>query len=79
MKTIRLIIRGCGSLPYMGHHPGTVMLFVFTVIAGLAGVEKGGIIGFFGGAAFMLIGFGPFYLYGAYARAKESDKLMEKK
>ena len=78
MKFIRRIIKGCKTLPYMGSHPGTPYLFLFTALGGYAG-SKGGIWGTLGGASIMLLFFGPLYLYGAYSRAKEVEELLEKK
>lgn len=77
MKFIRRIIKGCGKLPYMGSHPGTAYLIMFVLMGGLAG-SKGGHLGVLSGAGFMLLFFGPLYLYGAYSRAKELEELIEK-
>lgn len=73
MKVIRHIIRGCGVLPHVGEHPGTVMIVIFILLGALAG-NKGGWQGCVGGAAIMAAVFVPMYLYGAYMRSVESDK-----
>lgn len=73
---IRQIIRGCGDLPYVGPHPGTFILAALLLAGALAGA-KGGYWGMLGGLAFMGVFMVPIYLYGAYDRAKLSDKLQE--
>lgn len=73
MKTIRMIVRGCGTLPICGPHPGTgfiAMLFIM----GLAAGSHGGWFGSLCGAGAMLAFFGPIYLYGAYERAKHEEQ-----
>lgn len=67
-------LRGCSDLPHVGSHPGT-MWIIFMITAGAAaGAERGGVNGAIGGALFMAIGLVPFYLAGAYYRAKDSDR-----
>jgi hypothetical protein len=63
-------VRGCGTLPYVGAHPGTVPLVVFVVIAGAA-------VGW-GGALLALTMFGPLYLLGAYERAAFAERAARK-
>ena len=72
---LRDIIRGCGDLPFVGEHPGTMILFVFILLGALAG-RAGGLYGMLGGAGIMALVFLPIYLWGAYDRAKFSDKLV---
>lgn len=74
-RIIRQIIRGCGDLPYVGDHPGTIWIIAFIFMGGMAGAS-GGLWGFLGGAVFSAIFFGPLYLYGAYERAKDSDNYV---
>jgi hypothetical protein len=64
---IRQILRGCGSLPYVGSHPGTFWLGAFTVMGFIAGSWRG--------SGLVLLCLGPLYLYGAYERAIFSDLL----
>lgn len=73
---IRQIIRGCGTLPHVGEHPGTVMLVGFIICGALAAAHRGW-NGALGGALIMAIGLGPFYLWGAYDRAQLSDELSK--
>jgi hypothetical protein len=75
MKIIRQIIRGCGTLPHVGEHPGTDTLIVLLVLGMIGGSQKGGWIGGLVGLAGMAIIIGPVYLYGAYGRACLSDEL----
>jgi hypothetical protein len=72
---LKQIMRGCGMLPHVGEHPGTLLLFIFILMGAAAGV-KGGWAGALGGASIMAIVFVPMYLYGAYDRAKLSDELQ---
>jgi prepilin signal peptidase PulO-like enzyme (type II secretory pathway) len=73
MKAIRHIIRGCGTLPHVGEHPGTVLIVAFIVIGAMAGA-KGGWQGALFGAGVMAVVFVPMYLYGAYSRSVESEQ-----
>ncbi len=73
MAVIRHVIRGCGTLPRCGSHPGTATLVLFVVMGGIAGVERAGWRGFLFGSLVMLGVFGPTYLYGAYSRSKEDQ------
>lgn len=75
MKIIRQIIRGCGTLPHVGEHPGTAFLFVFVLMGAAAGASHGGWRGAIGGALFMGACMAPPYLYGAYDRAQVSDRI----
>ena len=60
---IRHVVRGCGTLPTYGPHPGTPFLCTLVVIGGiLAGLV---------GAIMMLVVFGSAYLVGAYERSRE--------
>jgi len=74
MKLLRQTLRGCTSLPHVGEHPGTLIMFIFILMGGFAGA-KGGFWGFLGGASFMALFIVPCYLVGAYSRAQYSDQL----
>lgn len=74
-RMIRQILRGCGTLPHVGEHPGTMSLFMMIAIGALVGASKQGAITAAGGAALMAIFTIPLYLYGAYGRAEDSDHL----
>lgn len=43
-----------------------------------AGAQRGGWYGALGGACIMAVFILPMYLYGAYCRAKDSDKISAK-
>lgn len=72
ITTIRTVarntIRGMGTLPHVGSHPGWLPLIVFC----MGGLGIGGIIGLLitGGATI------PLFLIGSYARAQENDKYV---
>lgn len=79
MKIIRQIIRGCGTLPHVGDHPGTVFMLAFLMIGALAGAERGGLRGSIGGALAMAVFILPLYLKGAYDSAQDSDRIRGRK
>jgi len=68
------IIRGCGTLPHCGEHPGTIFLYGLVLMGAIAGA-KGGWFGALCGAVVMLIFSGSFYLYGAYERSKTEERI----
>jgi hypothetical protein len=70
MKLLKHTINGCRDLPGFGPHPGTGVLLIVILVGGLAGVDKGGVNGFIGGAAFSFLMTMPLYLHGAYSRGK---------
>ena len=69
----RHIVRGCGTLPHCGEHPGTVFLFGFVLMGAAAGAN-GGWTGALGGAGIMLVTFGSIYLCGAYDRSRTDER-----
>lgn len=70
-RIVKQIARGCNTLPGVGSHPGTFIMFI---LIGLA-TAAAGVLGFIVGAAV----YGPMYLYGAYCRAELSDKMTTRK
>lgn len=70
----RQIVRGCGTMPHVGSHPGTGYVLAMIGAGGCAGL-KGGVIGFAIGAAIMGSVMLPLYFAGAYGRAQLSDRL----
>lgn len=70
----RHLVRGCGTLPHCGEHPGTMWLVTFVLMGAMAGA-KGGLVGVFGGAGTMLAVFGSVYLVGAYDRSKTDERI----
>lgn len=72
-RILRQTMRGTGTLPHVGNHPGTYYLLLMAGAGAVAGARNGGIAGVFYGAAFMLAVLGPMYLWGAYDRARLSD------
>jgi hypothetical protein len=63
MNCLRHVVRGCGTLPKCGPHPGTIWLAFFILTGAIAVSWLGAVVtlGFFG----------PLYLYGAYERSRE--------
>jgi hypothetical protein len=70
----RHIVRGCGTLPRCGEHPGTGFLIMFVFVSAAAGAQRGW-VGALGGAGIMLISFGSMYLVGAYERSKWDEEM----
>jgi hypothetical protein len=77
MRWICLTIRGCRSLPHVGSHPGTGIVFLTLLAGAAAGVARGGLSGAVGGAALVAAFVVPLYLVGAHDRAHLSDRLTE--
>jgi hypothetical protein len=81
MGTIKRIfgqtMRGCGYLPHVGEHPGTLWMIMFILFGGMAGVSRGGMYGMIGGLMFMALFVLPLYLWGAYDRANLSDNITK--
>jgi hypothetical protein len=75
-KFFRRVIKGAGYLEGYGHHPGTLLLAVFILCCGLAGIKNGKVFGFFGGMAFGAICMGPFYIIGCVERAKGYEEAV---
>lgn len=71
---IRNIIRGCGTLPHVGDHPGTGTYIVLIGMGMAAGIN-GGPVAVIGGGVFMAVGMGLVYFWGAYDRAITSDRI----
>jgi hypothetical protein len=69
-RILRQVCRGCGDLPHVGEHPGTIIVVVL-----LTGGTIGA--GWIGLAIISLIAI-PGYLVGAYDRAETSDHLQRK-
>lgn len=78
MKVIQQIIRGCGNLPHVGEHPGTLTLIFFVFLGCMAGAGKDE-WGFAIGGAIMAAFMVPIYLFGAYERAEESDRIANRR
>lgn len=69
----RKTVRGCRELPFVGPHPGSQIVLVFTALGALAG-HRGGVWGALGGALFMALFIVPMYVKGAYDRAVLSER-----
>lgn len=78
MGFIKQTIRGMKTLPYVGAHPGTPVLALFTIMVAMAGSQRGGLYGAAVSGLCSLIFFGIPYLCGAYSRAELSDYLHRK-
>lgn len=74
----RQALRGIGSLPHVGHHPGTAPVLAIILLPGLAFLPHGA-WAVMGGITFGAIVFGPIYLCGSYDRAELSDRLERKR
>lgn len=67
---LRQVMRGLGYLEYYGHHPGWPWFFGLTILGAVAG----GWIGL--GVSVAL--WGAVMAVGAYGRARDHDRLMQK-
>lgn len=74
MRFFRQWFRGARDLPGVGPHPGNDLVLVMLLICGLAGVERGGLTGFLGGAAIGAIFILPFWISGCISRANICDE-----
>ena len=77
LKFFKRVWMGAGYLEGYGEHPGNLMLFVMMTSCGLAGVEKGGLRGFIGGAIIGAVFILPMYFMGCVSRAKMYEQDME--
>lgn len=77
IKFFKRIWRGSGYLEGYGHHPGTSIVLIMLLASGLAGVEKGGLRGFIGGAIIGAICILPLYIIGCIDRAKGYEQDVE--
>ena len=68
---------GAGYLEGYGQHPGWSTIAIYVVASGLAGVQKGGSAGFFGGAAIAICMILPIFLAGCYSRARDYERDVE--
>lgn len=71
---LRRSLRGCGHMPHVGNHPGTGYVIALIGAGAFAGL-RGGWLGAIAGACFVACVMVPMYLYGAYERAKLSEKI----
>ncbi len=69
---------GAGYLEGFGHHPGWPVLGLFILGAGIAGVQRGGLTGFVGGAVISACALVPFFIAGCVSRAREYEKAVER-
>lgn len=73
LNILKQIYRGTTTLPFVGEHPGTIIIIFLVVVMLFLAIKT---LFWFG-----LIGIIPFlavYFYGAYERAKLSDRLSSK-
>jgi hypothetical protein len=71
------IVRGCGTLPHCGEHPGMIPLFCCTLLGAAVGAQKGWATAL-GGAGIMFLIFGSVYLCGAYDRSVMEERMARK-
>ena len=74
MRFFKQIWRGAGYLEGFGHHPGIETLAMILFLCGIAGAQKGGMTGFFGGMGIGAIFILPFFITGCISRANACDE-----
>lgn len=82
MKTLRILrqaVRGCGTLPEVGAHPGTTFVAFLVAITTTAGANSGGWLGGAFGFGLSVPVYLPMYLYGGYGRAQTSDRIVARR
>lgn len=72
---LRHLVRGCGTLPHCGPHPGTEPLLMMLLFAAAAGAGRAGGFGALAGFLFMFLFMGIPYLIGAYDRSRLDDRI----
>ena len=78
MRWLKQAVRGAGYLEGYGHHPGWAILIAITLAGGVAGIDKGGLVGFFGGMLFAAVFTLPLFIVGCIGRANDCDKSQAK-
>lgn len=74
MRVFKQIWRGAGYLEGYGDHPGKDMVVIMILVCGLAGAQKGGWSGFFGGMVIGFVCMMPFFIIGCISRANGCDE-----
>lgn len=77
-RFFKQIYRGAGYLEGYGHHPGWAIVIAITLAGGLAGIDKGGLNGFFGGMFFSAVFTLPLFIAGCIGRANDCDRSQAK-
>ena len=78
MRWIKQIYRGAGYLEGYGNHPGVDVTVIMILVCGLAGIEKGGFMGFLGGMIFGAVLILPFFCIGCVSRANACDEEQQR-
>lgn len=71
--------RGLFNLPHVGPNPGIFYVIFFIFLTGLAGITRGGIIGFMGAIMFGCLIYIPMLIIGSIDRSKTSDRIERKR
>jgi hypothetical protein len=78
-STFRHAMRGLTNLPHVGPHPGIFYVIFFIFVTGLAGIARGGIIGFIGAIMFGCLMYIPILIAGSIDRSKTSDRMERRR
>jgi len=77
-RLLKDALRGLGTLPHVGEHPGIPFAILLMGIGAAVGAERAGIPGAMLGGAFIALCIMPILLIGAVGRSRLSDRLDEK-
>jgi hypothetical protein len=67
------------NLPHVGPHPGIFWVIFIIFLTGLAGIIRGGIIGFIGAIMLGCLIYIPMLIIGSIDRSKTSDRIERRR
>ena len=73
------VLRGLGTLPHSGSHPGIKVLFFIIFATAMSGIPSGGLSGFIGGLVIGCIVYVPILIMGSAARSREDDRFEHRR
>jgi hypothetical protein len=71
--------RGLFNLPHVGPNPGIFWVIFIIFLTGLAGIIRGGIIGFIGAIMLGCLIYIPMLIIGSIDRSKTSDRIERRR
>lgn len=74
----RQVFRGCGTLPYVGEHPGWIFVITIAIMSTIPGLKEGSIIKALAVSLGATICVAIPFCIGAYGRAMHSDRRLRR-